>query len=725
MAQTAETVFRDFVIDGVASSGANKVKKAEVRELLRGYETAIAGFQAGGGVIFQTKAAMVLTYAANQMAWVVADATAANNGIYQKQGASGGGSWSRVADLPYSFVRANNAGAGTADAIAATSSIPLPSATYGAIILMNVAVANTGAVTISINGAAAKPLVTNSGNALAAGYLAAGMLVAFVDAGANYRLLSDIVSSSIVAAADAARVDAEAARLAAEAAAAGVNLPSVTANTMLVDNAAGTARETRTFDEVRSLLGVGLRLTRKTNRLPYGSFIRGAEGWAVSNPAAARVFFSFETDTSDNMARYFTRSKVQLDASAASQTLLAGSASIFAVESERACVVGFWGAAYGSVDPLPINIQVKCYDDGGSLLGTLTIAKSVAAARSPTGSFYLGLVNAQGGASPAWPAGTVSASVFVSLSSTAAQGLHCFAVLAIPSDEYPGQPTATALSNAGGGTHEALTIGDYLYVLNHGFNWLVKFDADLKYVGHISTGDYPHDIVAIGGDLWVANFDAATLQRVNIGTFSVTNTYNITGGRGGFGLATDGARLWLGAGTNAQGCALYEVDISTGVMTLLSTDLNTGGANIPVRYLDGSVWTIHEGNSQVKRINPTGGATIATINCGLGRLYGLGVGEGFVWANGRNGVAKIDPATNTVVAKYLYRSLTSGQSNVLVHKGFALACGEQGVMAVNAQTGAVQELLLDSGACKWVRDMPNGDIAVGAYAAPWMFVLRA
>ncbi|MFU0503664.1 hypothetical protein [Pseudaminobacter sp. NGMCC 1.201702] len=216
MAQTAENVYRDFTTAGVPSSGEHKVKKAEIRELLTGYEAAINGFQAGGGIVFQTKAAMTLTYAANQMAWVIGDSTVANNGVYQKQGASGAGSWLRVADLPYSFIRANNAGAGAANAIVATSSIPLPSAAYGAIILMNVFAANTGAVTVAINGATGKPLVTNSGNALAAGYLTAGMLVAFVDAGANYRLLSDVASAAIQAAAEAA--EAAAAASAAEAA---------------------------------------------------------------------------------------------------------------------------------------------------------------------------------------------------------------------------------------------------------------------------------------------------------------------------------------------------------------------------------------------------------------------------------------------------------------------------------------------------------------------------
>jgi len=142
---------------------------------------------------------------------VIADSTVAFNGIYRKAGGSGSGSWSRVADLPYSFIRLSDAGAGTANAIVATSSIPLPTAAYSTLFLMNVFEANTGAVTIAANGAAARPLKTNSGNDIVDGGLTAGMLAAFVDDGTNFRLVSDQASAVIQAAAEAALALAEAA----------------------------------------------------------------------------------------------------------------------------------------------------------------------------------------------------------------------------------------------------------------------------------------------------------------------------------------------------------------------------------------------------------------------------------------------------------------------------------------------------------------------------------
>jgi len=223
MVDLASTVFRDYETDGVASSGVHKPRKSKIREWGTSLEGFINAFMANGGLIYDTRANLFadLAHVANSSAWVISDATVAYNGIYRKAGGSGAGSWTRVADLPYSFIRLNDAGAGTANAIVATSSIPLPSSSSAALLVMNVFEANTGPVTISVNGVAAKTLKTNSGTDLAAGYLTAGMMAVFLDDGTNFRLLSDVASAAIQAAAEAAAAAAIVAQAAAEAAAAG------------------------------------------------------------------------------------------------------------------------------------------------------------------------------------------------------------------------------------------------------------------------------------------------------------------------------------------------------------------------------------------------------------------------------------------------------------------------------------------------------------------------
>ena len=66
--------------------------------------------------------------------------------------------------------------------------------------------------------------------------------------------LARVDAETAEGAAEAAQRAAEAAQIAAEAAAAGVDLPPVTPNSMLVDNADGSARESRTFGQVHDLL---------------------------------------------------------------------------------------------------------------------------------------------------------------------------------------------------------------------------------------------------------------------------------------------------------------------------------------------------------------------------------------------------------------------------------------------------------------------------------------
>ncbi len=208
MPLTAAEVFRDFVTDGVPSSGEHDPSKPEIRTLLGGYEQVINSFLASGGKVYVTKVTLDadLNHEAKTMAWVVGDATAASNGVYQKQGAYGTGSWTRIADLPYSFIVANDAGAGTPNSIVATSSLPI---SPSALVLLNIFETNTGSpVIVSFNGAPTLRIRTNSGNDIAPGGLQAGMLVMGRMSGTTFRLVSDQVASAIIAQAEAAAAEA-------------------------------------------------------------------------------------------------------------------------------------------------------------------------------------------------------------------------------------------------------------------------------------------------------------------------------------------------------------------------------------------------------------------------------------------------------------------------------------------------------------------------------------
>ncbi|WP_171519826.1 hypothetical protein [Ensifer canadensis] len=227
--KTANDTFAPYNSDGTARAIVPQEAQVWGTEV----ELLITAFQAGGGIMFPNKATMdaTLTYAANQQAWVMGDATVANNGIYRKIGASGTGSWTRMGDLPFSFIIASDVGAGTADAIHATTSMPVSSS---ALVWTNIFEANTSSpVTISFNSGAPLTIKTNSGNDVVAGGLVAGMIVMGIVSGSTFRLVSDQASAAIVAAAEAAQVAAEAAAAAAQGVGTAVAVwPSGTLRTM-------------------------------------------------------------------------------------------------------------------------------------------------------------------------------------------------------------------------------------------------------------------------------------------------------------------------------------------------------------------------------------------------------------------------------------------------------------------------------------------------------------
>lgn len=244
MVEKAEQIFRDFETDGVPASGKHKPRKSDIRIWGRWLEDNIKAGYTNGGLIFDTKANLNLSLAhdANASAWVVADG--ANNGIYRKIGASGTGSWSKIADLPYSVIYAQNAGTGTADAVEATSAVPISTSPHAQLISVPFTDPNTGAMTLSINGETPRPLVTNTGAAIPAGYITAGMSVLVqIDSDGNYRLFSYGDASAIQAAVEALVADVEDAADRAEAAAAGVEYPVSYAPQSLTEPQKAQARE--------------------------------------------------------------------------------------------------------------------------------------------------------------------------------------------------------------------------------------------------------------------------------------------------------------------------------------------------------------------------------------------------------------------------------------------------------------------------------------------------
>lgn len=206
---SAATVFRNYETDGVPSSGNHKPKKADIRTWGTAVETVVNAFTTNGGLIFSTKALMdaqATTYTEPRSAWVYADSTALNNGVYVLNPTTD--VWTRIGSLPYDFVIGTDAGAGTANAIQITTDIPVSD---GMIVAFSLFEATTASpVTISINSSAALTLKTNRGNDASA--LSADMEIwgRVRSSDSTFRLLNDQAVTALVGDAEAAAAAAAA-----------------------------------------------------------------------------------------------------------------------------------------------------------------------------------------------------------------------------------------------------------------------------------------------------------------------------------------------------------------------------------------------------------------------------------------------------------------------------------------------------------------------------------
>lgn len=133
-------------------------------------------------------------------------------------------------ELPNLLIRYTITG-GTANAIEATTNLPIPSAPGEALYAIQIAQDNTGPVTI--NG---KRWLTNVGNEFVAGGIKAGGIYLFLDNGTHYRAITDQDVSALVAQAEADADRAEAARDAAVAALSSVVAPKATLALAIADD---------------------------------------------------------------------------------------------------------------------------------------------------------------------------------------------------------------------------------------------------------------------------------------------------------------------------------------------------------------------------------------------------------------------------------------------------------------------------------------------------------
>lgn len=150
------------------------------------------------------------------------------------------------------------------------------------------------------------------------------------------------------------------------------------------------------------------------------------------------------------------------------------------------------------------------------------------------------------------------------------------------------------------------------------------------------------------GAVWaVTKGPDRTLLKIDPRQQSIVQSFPVPGGTAGVRAGLGG--LWL---TDPSEGRLLRLDPATG-KTLASVPTGAGARFLAIG--EGDVWVQNNGDGTVTRVDAKTNRAVATIRVDDGPVQGgdLAVGGGFVWARVSGAlVAKIDPRTNVVTARY-------------------------------------------------------------------------
>ena len=138
------------------------------------------------------------------------------------------------------------------------------------------------------------------------------------------------------------------------------------------------------------------------------------------------------------------------------------------------------------------------------------------------------------------------------------------------------------------------------------------------YAGYTPAG------IAVGmGAVWVANYNANTVSRLDPSSLDPAGPHPINVGKGPSGIAVGGGAVWV---ADSFQNTVSRID----PLTNASTSTPVGEHPVSVAFGYGSVWVANSKSGTVSRIDPKTGKLVGTIRVG-GDPAGIVVGAGRVW----------------------------------------------------------------------------------------------
>ena len=191
----------------------------------------------------------------------------------------------------------------------------------------------------------------------------------------------------------------------------------------------------------------------------------------------------------------------------------------------------------------------------------------------------------------------------------------------------------------------AMVAGDGpLWVVNYNAGAVSRIDpASHAVVQTIQVGPSPSGLALGAGAVWVTNSSGGTVSRIDPAVNRVVQTVQV--GNGPSGVAVRGAAVWV---ANRSDGTLSRVNAITGEVT---DTVALGGDPTGVTAGAGAVWVSENAARRVLRVDPQRDQVTASINVGAGPTA-IAAGFGSVWvANSLDGtISRIDPQTEAVTA---------------------------------------------------------------------------
>ena len=156
----------------------------------------------------------------------------------------------------------------------------------------------------------------------------------------------------------------------------------------------------------------------------------------------------------------------------------------------------------------------------------------------------------------------------------------------------------------------------------------------------VSVATAPCAAAAGGGFVWVSEFAAPYLVKINPRTNKVVARIGI--GSGSCGLAYGAGSLWI-EDTNSS--TVSRVSASTGTRTRA---IPVGIIPYDATFASGAAWVTSHGANDLERIDPTRNRVVKRWK--LTQANGVVGAFGAIWATGTDGVIRVDPATSSLVA---------------------------------------------------------------------------